>query len=272
MKLPKPLTIIVITGGAGRTGEQVVNAALAQFEQPQATVVTHARIVTKSDVKRLVRQAKRAGSVIVGTLVEPQLRQTLAHEAGVLSVPLFDVLGPLIRMLSDRLEMEPRNEPGLSYELNKEQFDRIDAVDFTLRHDDGQRIEDLPNADIVLVGASRVSKSVTCFFLAYRGLRAANVPLSIDFDPPHELLSTVPKKVIALTMNAQRLQKIRDIRGQPWQGTMDYYADRQKVTRELAFVEALAERYGWRCLDVSYKAVEEVAEEILQSLKPSTHQ
>jgi regulator of PEP synthase PpsR (kinase-PPPase family) len=136
-------------------------------------------------------------------------------------------------------------------------------VDFTLAHDDGQRANDLPRADVVLVGVSRVSKSVTCFFLACRGIRAANVPLSIDTEPPAELLKVEPRKVVLLTTNVRRLQAVREARDQRWRGAMQPYTDQHRIARELAAAEQLAARYGWQTLDVSYKAVEEAAAEIV---------
>jgi regulator of PEP synthase PpsR (kinase-PPPase family) len=99
-------------------------------------------------------------------------------------------------------------------------------------------------------------------------LRAANVPISLDLHPPETLFDADPKRVVALTMNPRRLQTIRELRGEPWAGAMHYYADRMRVTHEISHVEALARQHGWRCIDVSYKAVEEVADEIVQSLKP----
>jgi regulator of PEP synthase PpsR (kinase-PPPase family) len=266
----KALKVVVLTGSTGRTGSQVVNSALAQFEAVPVELVVCSDVHTVSAVRKTIRNAKADGSLIVQTLVKPMLRQAAAEECERLGVLSFDPLGPVIRMLSDRLGREPRNIPGLSYELNKEQFDRMDAVDFTMRHDDGQRAEDLAEADVVLVGASRVSKSVTCFYLASRGLRAANVPLSLTFAPPQILQDLDPRKVIALTMNPRRLQMIREIRAEPWAGAQDYYADRRIVIREVKHVEAIAKRRHWHCIDVSYKAVEEVCDDIVNLIASSS--
>jgi regulator of PEP synthase PpsR (kinase-PPPase family) len=118
----------------------------------------------------------------------------------------------------------------------------------------------------VLVGVSRVSKSVTCFFLALRGLRAANVPLTPDVEPPAELLRLDPKKVIALTMTPRRLQRLRQVRSARWSGAMQAYAERERVDYELGHAHRLVAEHGWRSIDVSYKAVEEVTAEVLALL------
>lgn len=177
-------------------------------------------------------------------------------------VPTVDVLGPMLAALDDRLGMTPRGRPGLSYELRKEQFDRIDAVDFTLAHDDGKRLEDLYLADCVLVGVSRVSKSVTCFYLAARGIRAANVPLLAGQKVPPELLRLEPNKVVGLTMNAKRLRSIREARICRLSNVpVPDYVD--ELAEELRHARSLMSRHKWPCIDVSYMATEEVAHEVL---------
>jgi hypothetical protein len=140
----------------------------------------------------------------------------------------------------------------------------MDSVDFTLSHDDGQGLATLSEADVVLVGPSRVSKSVTCFYLAYRGIRAANVPLIGGCAPPRELLELPRERVIGLTMNAARLHSLRASRLQSW--NMDHshrYGERTDLVKELRFAETLMKRRGWRSIDVSYMAVEEVASAVV---------
>jgi hypothetical protein len=170
----------------------------------------------------------------------------------------------MLNALDDHLGVRPRGKAGLSYELRKEQFDRIDAVDFTLAHDDGHRIEDLSRADVVLVGVSRVSKSVTCFYLASRGVRAANVPIVVGQDPPAELIRLDPRRVIGITMNANRLRKIREARlGNITHEDLPSYVDHSHIHEELWYAQSLMSQHRWRCIDVSYSATEEIAQEII---------
>jgi len=170
----------------------------------------------------------------------------------------------VVTLLEDYLGQSPRREAGLSYQLQKEHFDRIDAVDFTLEHDDGCGSRDLHHADVVIVGVSRVSKSVTCFYLSYEGVRAANVPLLPNQAPMPELLRVNREKVIGLTMNANRLQSVRQARVDTMgRGSFDEYADRRAIVEELRWANDVMNRQGWRSIDVSYKSVEEVAKEVL---------
>jgi regulator of PEP synthase PpsR (kinase-PPPase family) len=143
----------------------------------------------------------------------------------------------------------------------------MDAIDFTLAHDDGCGLPDVAKADVVVVGVSRSSKSVTCFYLAYRGIRAANVPLIPGCEPPAELLSLPSRKVIGLTMNASRLRSLREARIQTM-GKADFakYGDLREISEELKYAAAMMSERSWRRIDVSYMSVEEVAKQIVAML------
>jgi hypothetical protein len=259
--------IIVLSGGTGRTAEQLLQAALAQFPQYEVDIVYETGIRSTKKAIEIVKRASSEGAVICHTLVVPGLRQAVAVEAQRLAVPCIDALGPALALLGDHLESVPCGRAGLVYQLHREQFDRMDAVDFTLAHDDGKRARDLAKADVVLVGASRTSKSVTCFYLAYRGIRAANVPLIPHLPPPVELTRLKPQRVIGLTMNAAHLESIRQTRldrisDQP----VARYANLHDIRAELREIRVLMAEKKWECIDVSYKATEEVAEQIIDML------
>lgn len=264
---PRSLSIFLLSGGRGHTADQVIAAALAQFDQPQIQIIRKPGVRTIRQARAVVRQAAEEHGIICHTLVAPKIRAAVATESRRSGVATIDVLGPLLTALDDHLGLTPRGRPGLSYELRKEQFDRIDAVDFTLAHDDGQRLEGLRQADVVLVGVSRVSKSVTCFYLASRGVRAANVPLLPERGLPRELVRLPRKKVIGLTMNANRLQSIREARlPELTKGSLPGYTDKLDLIGELRLAHQLMTHQGWRIVDVSYSATEEVAQEILTML------
>ncbi len=269
-KRGRPLSVYIMSGGAGRTGEQVVNSALAQFVEPNVKLVIKPRIRSAAAARRIVAEAKKQGAIVFYTLVAPKIRQAALDELERQGVPSVDLLGGALAILEDHLNEPPLRQAGLSYALRKEQFDRIDAVDFTLAHDDGQRMAELDRADVVLVGPSRVSKSVVCFYLASHGVRAANVPIVLH-EAPHEKLTQLdPLKVISLTMNAQRLRSIRDVRAHRVSShhTLTDYIDIRGIAEELRHALAIAEKHGWRQIDVSYKSVEEVAEEVLHMIRP----
>jgi len=259
----KPLQIVLVSGGTGRTAEAVLSSAMAQFGDKKTKLIRRIELRSADAAVEIVREAAAAKAVLIHTLVEPEVRDALVREAERRGVPAVDVLGPVLSVLDDYLG-PPQRRPGLSYELNKERFDRIDAVDFTLAHDDGLRLRDLPRADVVLVGVSRVAKSVTCCFLASHGVRAANVPIVMGIEPPAELLRLDPRKVIGLTMNAQRLQAIRTARvSRMGVEAVERYDEIRLVADELRYAQQLMTRHEWRCIDVSYKAVEEVTRDVL---------
>ena len=256
--------VFLLTGGTGRTCEQVLNAALAQFEGADVEPISRPGIRTIRAAQKAVREAAEAGAVIFHSVVEPKVRKVLVEQIKKRRIPTVDVLGPVLTLLDDQLEESPRRQPGLSYQLQREQFDRIDAVDFTLEHDDGSGLSDLHRADVVIVGVSRVSKSVTCFYLSYRGIRAANVPLIAGHEPPVQLLEMDPNKVIGLTMNPNRLQSVREARIEAMgHGPFDTYGDRREIAAELRAANTLYAKRRWRSIDVSYRSTEEVAREVL---------
>lgn len=268
MSRRRKLPVYLVTGGSGRTCEHVLQASLAQFDEPNIKTVVQRNVHTTQAAKKIINTAAKNRGIVFHSVVEPTVREALVQQSERCDVTTIDVLGPALSVLEDRLGVTPKRQPGLSYELRKEQFDRIDAVDFTMSHDDGAREDELDQADVVLVGVSRVSKSVTCFYLAARGVRAANVPLSAGREISSALANLEPQRVVALTMNRSRLQALRETRMSRFpKGTAADYTDVDEISRELRYIRSLITKYGWHCLDVSYRAVEETAGEIIRLLE-----
>lgn len=261
----KAQKILIVSGGTGRTGRHVVDAALAQFTDPNVIIEDRAHVQSEEEIHAIIAEAQRDNAIICHTIVDPQLHALLVRETEQRGLLAFNPLAPMISMLGDRLGTAPQTKSGLHYELRREQFNRIDAVDFTIAHYDGRRVEEIDKADVVLVGVSRVAKSVVCFFLACRGIRAANVPLIPGVAASPILVSLDPRKVIGLTMNAQRLQSIRQERLRTM-GRSDVYVDLKQIMEELRFANHLISSSSWHRIDVSYKAVEEITSEIQEYL------
>lgn len=262
------LDVHIITGGSGRTGRAVLQACIAQFPKAKLRTVLHCKVTSEEQIRQIVEQASASSGVVCHSLVQPQLRSFLFKFALADDVPCVDLLGPTIAVLGDRLRTEPAGQAGLLYELHREHFDRMDAVDFTLSHDDGRSLCSIEKADVVIVGVSRVSKSVTCFYLASRGIRAANVPLVGDMEIAYELKEVDPNRVFALTMNASRLRSVRKARLERIAASEDMpsYTEIRVLNREIREVDSIIAQHGWTRIDVSYKATEEVASEIIDSL------
>lgn len=256
--------IYIASDATGRTAELVVKAALVQFREAQVRLRMHPNVRTPEEVREVVQAAADVGGLVVHTMVLPALRTLMLTETRAHRVPSIDLLGPLLLRLEDLLELEPVRQPGLFRQQDEEYRRRFEVMDFTVRHDDGQDPQDLPQADIVLVGVSRTSKTPLSMFLAWRGYRVANVPIVNQLPLPEELGRVDPRKVVGLTITADRLLELRRSRLQQMATPPQFaYADPRQILAELDYARVLCGRSGWPQVDVTDKSVEEVASEVL---------
>ncbi|MBN2318066.1 MAG: kinase/pyrophosphorylase [Acidobacteria bacterium] len=259
----KKLTIFLVSDGRAETAARVLQAAAVQFEGEEYRVERRRNIRTPEAVHRVVKEAERLGAIIFFTLVGKETRKVM-HQAMGRNIEIIDLLGPVITALHSRFKREPGAVPGLLYDLERDHYDRMTAFDYVLTHDDGQRIHELNRADVVLTGVSRSSKSSTCFYLAFQGVRAANVPLVPGMDPPPQLLKLPPNRVVGLRINVQRLVRVREARMPDLGLDVDQdYADQRAVAAEVNYVNRLMDKRKWNTVDVSYLAVEEIARQVL---------
>jgi hypothetical protein len=257
--------VFIVSDGRGDTAAQVLKAAAVQFEGRAYRVTRRAGVASEKDVLKVVQEAAKAKAVIFYTLVDEQTRRVMRRASGRKLVPTVDILGPCFTALAEQFHSVRLGTPGLLYDLDRDRLDRMDAIDYTLHHDDGQRPHELSKADVVLVGVSRASKSSTCFYLAYTGVRAANVPLIPGIEPPTKLLALDPNRVIGLRVSVDRLITVRESRARHFGGArLDTYLDRREVAREVLRANTMMEEHGWRSIDVSYLAVEEIAREVMR--------
>lgn len=262
---PKAPQIYVVSDGRGETCSQLLKASLVQFEGQRYRTIRRADIRTVKQVEQVVNKAAESHAVIFFTLVGDETRQAMVRASRERAVPTVDVLGPAFSALHDLFKRGPGGTPGLLYASEREQFDRHEAIDYTLKHDDGQRSHELNQADVVLVGVSRASKSSTCFYLAYEGVKAANVPLVPGVDPLQGLLDVKPEKVIGLRVNVMRLMTVREARSYNMGlSPSDNYIDKPAIAREVIEANRMMERHGWRSFDASYLAIEEIAREVMK--------
>lgn len=256
--------VYIVSDASGGTARRVVQAALLQFSQADVEIEQIPNVRQAGEVKRLVRQAADTGGTIVHTLVLPELRRVMLDEGRHCHVVTIDLMGPLVARLSEALELTPLARPGLLRQLDESYFERIGAIDFAVRHDDGRNPDDLVSADLVLVGVSRTSKTPISIFLAYRGWRVANVPIIADLEPPSGLYNVPRARIIALTIQADRLQKLRKARvSNLARGVALDYARISHIQRELDWAEVLVRRERWSTVDVTFKSIEECSAEIL---------
>ena len=260
--------IFVLSDGTGQTGKRVLEAALLQFNQP-VMVIRIPNVNRVDEVREVVAEAARRGGMVVYTLVAVDLRQALhmaATEQGVIAV---DLLGGLLNKLQDFLQRTPWGQPGLLHHNDAHYLERVDAMEFTIQHDDGQIVEDLAAADLVLVGASRTSKTPVSFYLAYRGWKVANVPLVLGIAPPETLRGLDSGRVVGLTIEAERLALIRQTRVKHLRlEDGSCYTDVEHIREELRYTLNLCQTHQWPVVDVTGKAVEETAEKIISLVRP----
>lgn len=261
-------SIYVLSDSTGETAERVVRAALSQFGGSDVRIVRLAKVSNQQEVHQAMATVSHDGGLLVYTLVDSTLAiavHTIAEEKGLIA---FDLLSPLLHSLSAFLGTVARSTPGLLHQIDTDYFRRMEAVNFTVKHDDGQETRGLSKADLVLVGVSRSSKTPLSMYLANKGYKVANVPLVKGIEPPEELDGIDPQKVVGLIISPKRLVEIRTSRlvtmGQSMKNS---YADYEKVEEEITFCRQYFRRHpAWAIIDVTNKSVEESASEILRRL------
>lgn len=259
-----PSVVFAVSDGTGVTAERVVRAALTQFDTP-VEVRRIGEVRTVERVREVVREAAQAHALIVHTLVSPEVREAMFAEGRRYHVHTLDLMGPLLERLTDLLGMTPLAQPGL---YHMEDFNRrIEAVDFALRHDDGRNVEDLKQAEIVLVGVSRTGKTPLSVYLAYRGWLVGNIPILLEVNPPPILFSLPPERVIGLTVEPSRLAQLRQARARRISSVVSDYADIRRVRAEVVYALELCHRHGWRVVDMTSKPVEEAAAEVVALIR-----
>jgi len=256
--------VFVVSDGTGRTARQALNAALTQFPGTEIDVAVYPDINSPTELEDIVARAQTCEALIVHTLVTDSLREHIIRESHKKNVETIDLMGPLLSRLSSQFIHEPSQQPGLYNKLNKDYFQRIDAMQFAFNHDDGQRTESLNEADIVLLGVSRTFKTPISIYLAYKGWFAANVPIIMNMTPPDILNQLDPSKVFCLTTSASRLSELRKTRNERLGGNIVNYSEPEYVTREINFANQYYQRHpGWTHIYVTAKSIEEIASEIL---------
>jgi regulator of PEP synthase PpsR (kinase-PPPase family) len=261
--------IDVLSDSTGETAERVVRAAMLQFPHSGAQIRVHTRVRTKEAARPVLEQAARDGALVVFTVVSPELREYIHASSYELKVEALDLIGSLIGKLSAFLERQPINTPSAMLPLSDEYFRRIEAVEFTVKSDDGREPRNFKRADLILVGVSRTSKTPLSTILAQRGLKIANLPIVLGVTPPPELAEAPQDRIVGLTIGLDPLVEIRKARLKQLGMSVDSaYGLRDQVREELDYANRLFRDHpSWPVIDVTGRAIEETAVIILESLK-----
>ncbi len=266
--MAEPQRVYLISDATGETAEKIVNAALTQFRDKPVRVTRISNVRDRNRILQSLDEVLQNRGLVVYTIVNRDLAQLVHDECEALGLPCFDLITPLLMKFSEFFGRSPGQTPGLLHDMDEDYFRRIEAVEFTVKHDDGQELRHLADADIVLVGVSRTSKTPLSTYLAHHGWKVANVPLVMGIDPPWELFQVDPGRVAGLYIEGQRLLELRAARLRNLgQDPRAAYADLEKIEEELRYAKGLFRRHGWVTVNVSGKAVEETANEVLVKLK-----
>lgn len=255
------IQIYVISDSIGETVELLAKAAAIQFDSSQIGDIQKFSFVSeKFQLDEILEKASHNKSLIIFTLVKSENRKYLAFEAQKRNIQAIDALGPIIKQISILTNSDPKLEVGLNRKMNDEYFEKVDAIEFAVKYDDGKDPRGILKADIVLVGISRTSKTPLSMYLAYRNYKVCNIPLVPEVSYPKELFEISPRKIIGLTNNPEQLNCIRMERlKELGMNSSSSYADMKRILSELEYSNNLFVKLRCPVINVSSKAIEETA-------------
>ncbi|MCB0168042.1 MAG: kinase/pyrophosphorylase [Anaerolineae bacterium] len=260
-----PPTIFVLSGSLGASGEQLVHKVLAQFQSDSALVKICPRIHHPEQIEPIVAKASQTSSIIVNTMVNKKLTQDLMKLAEEQQVVVIDIVSSLLDHLSILLDQKPMGKPGLYRQLHATYFKRIEAIEFTLDHDDGKNAQGWSEAEIVLAGVSRVGKTPISLYLSMLGWKVANVPLVKNVRPRSEFFQLDRRRMVGLTIDPSQLRHHRKHRERRLRGVnLSNYVDPVSLYEEIEEVAQMLKREGIKLIDVTNKPIETSADEVVE--------
>ena len=257
----------MISDSTGETLITVARAVAAQYSNVSPVEHVYPLVRSQKQLDRVLAEIEQAPGIVLFTLLEKDLVERLEAKCQEINIPSLSIIDPVMQLFQAYLGTQTSRRVGAQHTLNAEYFKRIDALNYTMMHDDGQHVEGLEDADVVLVGVSRTSKTPTSIYLANRGVRTANVPLVPGIPIPHQLETLKKPLVVSLHATPERLIQIRQNRllGIGARNSDDdSYIDRQAVTDEVTFSRKLSAKYDWPLLDVTRRSIEETAAAIMK--------
>jgi len=264
MSLPrKKVHVFIVSDATGITAEMVISAVLVQFKEIEPTFKKFPYIKTKEQINAILTQAEAVKGIVIYSLVSQELRAWIRKEKRKMDVYTIDLLGPLLDRMRKLWNLNPLLSPGLLRGIGEESIRLAESIDFTLKHDDGQGIETLEMADLIIVGVSRTSKTPTSLYLSCNNtLKVANVPIIHDMKPPNKVFTLKILK-IGFTISPERLAFIRQKRLK-YAGSVDY-TDLTRIKKELEYSHRIFTQIkGLQIIDVTNSSIEEIANKIIE--------
>ncbi|RNF39586.1 pyruvate, water dikinase regulatory protein [Planococcus salinus] len=259
--------VYVLSDSIGETAERVVKAVAVQFQEEEVEIRHTSHVSKKEDIEETIQKAKSEHSILVYTIVVDHLRDYLNKRAQEENITAVDLLAPLMEVFVRKFEREPSHTPGLTHVLDEKYFRKVDAIEFAVKYDDARDIDGIKKADIVLIGVSRTSKTPLSMYLAYRGFKVANIPLVPEVPAPTELFELPKGRCIGLVITPDNLNAIRKerLKKMGLQANASY-AQMDRILEELDYAEKIMKRIGCPVINVSNKAIEETANEVVDIL------
>ncbi|MCP5361121.1 MAG: kinase/pyrophosphorylase [Hyphomicrobiales bacterium] len=255
----------LVSDSTGETVSSVARSVLSQYDEVEADEHVWSLVRTRGQMEKVLDGIRERPGVVLFTIINEELSRILKNECRKLKIPCVPVLSRVISEISNYIGVEASGHAGRQHVLDEEYFSRVEAINFSLAHDDGQNTHELEEADVVLIGASRTSKTPTCVYLSYRGLRAANIPYVSGCPLPENLFALKQPLIIGLVINPERLQQIRKTRLQQINENRDTsYVDIEAIKQEVVETRKLFSKYRWPVIDVTRKSVEETTATIMQ--------
>ena len=264
--MSQTFTIYILSDSTGETAATMIRAALVQYSQREINIIRCKNIRTDAQVESIVEECFQNRGMIVYTVAPPQMRAKIRELASGKGIPFFDLLGPLLGTLDTYFGINSENNVGALRVVDEMYFKRIEAIEYTVKHDDGKTFAELDKADIVLVGISRTSKTPLSIFLSHKGWKVANVPLVLDTALPEELAKVDQRRIVGLIIDIDSLQRIRKNRLEKFgQDTGGEYASLSHISKEIEFAERIfKQNRRWPVFNVTERALEETASEIVR--------
>jgi regulator of PEP synthase PpsR (kinase-PPPase family) len=259
----QPVELHIVSDATGETATRLVLALEAQFPEQPFEEIRHPRVETVDDLRLVVDRAKGRAAVVVYTIVKPDLREAMRDFCRRAKLHYCDILGPPLASIAKISGHTARMAAGVRHPLDSTYFRRIGAIEFAVKYDDGMG-GGLREADIILVGVSRTSKTPLSIYLGYMGYKTANVPVVQGIEPPHELFEIDPAKIVGLTIDASRLAEIRQDRVRLMRATPKAYAEIVDIYEELDHADAIHRRLGCPVLDITELSIEETASRVVK--------
>jgi regulator of PEP synthase PpsR (kinase-PPPase family) len=256
----------LVSDSTGETLITVARAVAAQYANVTPVEHVYPLVRSQKQLDRVLTEIEEAPGIVLFTLLEKELVDRLEAKCKEINIPSLSIIGPVMQLFHAYLGASTTGRVGAQHTLNADYFKRIDALNYTMMHDDGQHVEDLEEADIVLVGVSRTSKTPTSIYLANRGIRTANVPLVPGIPIPPQLDAVTKPLVVSLHATPERLIQVRQNRLLSLGASSgnDEYTDRESVADEVLFARRLSAKHGWALLDVTRRSIEETAAAVLK--------